>query len=507
MPDPTFDVFVEFAVGSLTTVTSSVLRVSLERGRADGFGTIVSGRATVEFDNEERFFTPENASGPYYNHLKPNRRVVIQAASGYADAPGRRIFYGLVDEWAVGARIGERTAAMNATDNAKNLLRRRIDTWDIPDTQVDSIVAIVFSHAGITGTPSIDAHIEQPRFAWFPDQEAEAALRLLAEGTGFTLYAKHDNDAFVVRHRSSRVNSVAPVASYVNAFENLEYARSDDRIVNEVLLSGSMRLLTAVDSVAFYEQNWLVVSGSAPVHGPKQTVTYHFRPADPFTKEHCPIPARFAGVSFPINALGGRFIRRNDPTTFLHGIGQTSLVATRLKPDSVEVDIYNNNNEDIQPYDLTLLGSIYRLFPTVTVSASVSSSQTEYGRRSVSLSTPLFGEPGPIFNAASGLATKPSYLKDLAEYVVWRQHDLRPDIRVTLKNTWPSQITNDLLDVIWVVESHAAIADKFQIVGISHEINPHRGLEHYTTYLLERFVPAQWFILDQDRLDTGRLGF
>lgn len=527
MPDPVIQVFVEFnpqgvtweylsqnytwtqlqafswasfGVSSITNISSAVLQVSIERGRAEGIGQIVAGRATLVLDNEHRHFTPENSLSPYYPNLVPNRAIIVQANS-------TPLFRGFVDAWRIDPVVGNRTAVVEARDNTKELLRRRVDTPIFLDTVASSLIAIVFSHAGITDTATVDAITDVIPFAWFPDQEAYAALRGIVEAGAYTMYSRLDNKSFTIRNRTYNVSSSAPTASYVNAFYGLTYERSDDRLINTATVGGETRRIRDINPVGdvytgpdpqlvvvarlknTLEQN----SGqqqaeimTAPVGVLRE---FELEYVDPDNNEPSPCASlsQWADLldgatgSVRVFDYGGNNITTQCSVTFTdHG-------------DRATGRLYNAGPTEglIERYEI-LGRPLQRQIITVQ-SAEVSSSQAEYGQRTVSLASPFFN-----------LET---YALGYAQYLTFRYHDLRPEVSMTLKNIWPDQITLDLLDVIHVVESHSAIGGAWQIMGIQHDITAARGLEHTTTYALDRWTPMALFVLDVDRLDTGRLGF
>lgn len=114
-PDPTEPLFddltftVELALGSSpiapnptwTDVTAYLmgpnLLLSTLRGNQGGdFGGSASGTMTIQLDNFERHFDPDNAAGPFYGDLVP---LVPMRVRVKRDGVTRTLFTGLVQEW------------------------------------------------------------------------------------------------------------------------------------------------------------------------------------------------------------------------------------------------------------------------------------------------------------------------------------------------------------------------------------------------------------------------
>lgn len=95
------------------------------RGRSGELERFPPGRATVVLDNENGDYDSHNASGPWYGHLKPNRRLRIrETLNGVTYTQ----FDGFVDRWGLDyANVGkDATATVTATDGTKILARTEL---------------------------------------------------------------------------------------------------------------------------------------------------------------------------------------------------------------------------------------------------------------------------------------------------------------------------------------------------------------------------------------------
>lgn len=70
---------IEFDTGVWTAVTAYAVTISTRRGRNRESGAFETGTMSFVLRNDDRRFDPDNAAGPYYGKLRPNRRVRFKA--------------------------------------------------------------------------------------------------------------------------------------------------------------------------------------------------------------------------------------------------------------------------------------------------------------------------------------------------------------------------------------------------------------------------------------------
>lgn len=73
-------------------VSAFVRSVSVRRGKSRELDKFTAGIASVEFNNNERTFDPENTGSPYYGQIIPKRTIKVSTG-------GSAVFYGVVDDW------------------------------------------------------------------------------------------------------------------------------------------------------------------------------------------------------------------------------------------------------------------------------------------------------------------------------------------------------------------------------------------------------------------------
>lgn len=114
-------VSLETSPGVFVSVTSDVMAGDTRRGKQQELDRYDAGVMSVTLENTDRAYDPQHAGGPYYGHLKPNKRIA--ATSTYAGIT-YPIFTGFVDrirQVSTGPNTG--TAVFEATDAFKPLSR------------------------------------------------------------------------------------------------------------------------------------------------------------------------------------------------------------------------------------------------------------------------------------------------------------------------------------------------------------------------------------------------
>jgi len=143
----------------VTTVTNTVNRVSIRRGRTGRLiDPIDAGSCSIVMNNEDRSFDPDWLDGPYWPNLVPSRGVTVEAG-------GVRIFTGFIEDWDLDYDVsGRSTAAARCTDALGILGQCSFTAW----TNTATTGARKLSN--ICDRPEVDwpAHLR-----WFDDQGTE----------------------------------------------------------------------------------------------------------------------------------------------------------------------------------------------------------------------------------------------------------------------------------------------------------------------------------------------
>ena len=130
----------------LTTVSNTVNRVSIRRGRT---GTLVdpidAGTVVIQLNNENRAFDPAHASGPYFGKLVPSRGVSVMAG-------GVTIFTGFVEDWDLEYDVSGRSVALTRCTDALGILgQTEFDAW---------------TNVGATGATKLSNICDRPEVDW-----------------------------------------------------------------------------------------------------------------------------------------------------------------------------------------------------------------------------------------------------------------------------------------------------------------------------------------------------
>ena len=87
-------------VGIFTDVTEYVRSVSITRGKTDDFQDFSAGQASVVLSNNNRFFDPSYAGGPFSGSLKPRTPIIITLEDGVGSFSSlKTIFRGFIGGW------------------------------------------------------------------------------------------------------------------------------------------------------------------------------------------------------------------------------------------------------------------------------------------------------------------------------------------------------------------------------------------------------------------------
>lgn len=116
--------------------------VGTDRGRSRDLDDFTAGQAVFRLNNREGRFDPTNTASPFYDNLKPMRRVRITYQFRDVDVPNRRVFEGSVVDWEFGLdRGGDAWVDVRAVDDLALLGARfleRVPKEDEEDLGVGS---------------------------------------------------------------------------------------------------------------------------------------------------------------------------------------------------------------------------------------------------------------------------------------------------------------------------------------------------------------------------------
>ncbi len=121
---PTRILEIEFDAGVWTDVTADFVGLATKRGRNKESGAFETGQLIFTLRNDGRKYDPDNAAGPYYGKLRPNRRVRYRATYAAVTYP---VFLGYIDDIAqVYGGPNDATAVFTVSDFFKLLNRAEL---------------------------------------------------------------------------------------------------------------------------------------------------------------------------------------------------------------------------------------------------------------------------------------------------------------------------------------------------------------------------------------------
>jgi hypothetical protein len=461
------------------TIGSDSVRGLISRQAATLFRPPAIGRFDFSFDNYDGRYSPENANSPYYGLLRPNRGLRIQAT--YSGST-RSLFTGVIDLFDVAPPLSDRTVRIQASDRSKDLLKRRIDTPVFVSQNVGSLAVSILSAAAVASADmkvdSFNALNETVPYAWYQNYEVQRALQDLIQFGYYQVYVGADGKVNI-RNRYVGLTASA-VGSYVNDFWKLSYTLDDLTVINQPRITGTPRIVsTAVNTVA-----WM---GEKPFVPASASIGFWLNYVDPTTQEK-----NTPAVSLSVTRSADFMMNTASDSTGTDLTATASAQVTFFGASAV-CSVFNGSGQQGFLTKFQLRGYSAQRQPQLLQESKDSSSQVAYGVRPYALT--------------SDFISGEQYMQDYAAHLLRIFKDPVPFVDVALKNVWPDNLDRELTDVIYLVESNAAIGSLYQVAGIDHEITLDRGLQHVTTLRCTSYNQGPWLVLDNatlGKLDSGR---
>jgi hypothetical protein len=119
-------------------VSEFVRSVSVGRGKSRQLDRFTAGGATVELNNNNRAFDPENTSSPFFGQIIPKRTIKVETG-------GSAVFYGVVDDWNLNYDIsGLSVASADCVDGFTLLSQRALSahtaTVELSGARVNAVL-------------------------------------------------------------------------------------------------------------------------------------------------------------------------------------------------------------------------------------------------------------------------------------------------------------------------------------------------------------------------------
>jgi hypothetical protein len=143
-----------------TDVTSSVLNLTINRGKNRQLDSYEPGNTTITFKNNDRLFDPTNTSSALYGYIKPKQRVEVFLDTGSVT---KTLFIGLVDEWMFNYDIsGESVAVLSASDRLSLFANQYLQAQIFPEEKSGARVNRILDNVNVAwgASRSVDAGIK-----------------------------------------------------------------------------------------------------------------------------------------------------------------------------------------------------------------------------------------------------------------------------------------------------------------------------------------------------------
>jgi hypothetical protein len=456
------------------------ISVGFGRDQGGALTPIISGRGQFALDNAARKYSPRNASSPLFGKLKPARPALFERTVGGVTYT---VFAGHTDEQPLNPDTAAKRVTVTLVDPIADFRGVRIATQLYSGKRTGEVIDLILTAAGWTGGRDLDAGATIIPWWWEDGTDALDALQKVVASEGSPALLTIGPAGEIVfrdrHHRQTRTASTVsqqtwrgtPGAAEPTMAPGFEVDEAWQSVVNDVTLSVDERQPQAYGPVWTTDET-ITLAASA-----SRTVVV--ATSDPFTGALAPTDDR-------------------DFTTLAGSISSVSLSRTSGASTSITLTA---GGSGATITGLQLLARSVPVVRTVQVSASDSSSITDYGSRGI----PTGMEPVWCgrYDAQA--------LADL--YVLQRKQPL-PTARVRFvcgignDARLTALLARNLSDRVTVVEPESATNGAFFVERIEHVIYGEHN--HEITFGLEAApaAPVSPFILGTSTLNgSDGLGY
>lgn len=246
-------------------VSSFVRSVSVRRGKSRQLDKYTAGVATIEFNNNNRTFDPENASSPYYGQIIPKRTVKVSTG-------GSAVFYGVVDDWNLNYDLsGLSTAGADCVDGFTQLAQGALSAHTATSELTGARLNAVLDRSEVawpTALRDIDAGSELLQADVVADgTNALEYLQLVNSSEPGSIFIGKDG-SFVFKDRSVAPVSAGQVTFADDGsgikFSDVNVVYGTELLYNYVQIeraNGGTAIAQDADSISTYGQQALIQSG------------------------------------------------------------------------------------------------------------------------------------------------------------------------------------------------------------------------------------------------------
>jgi len=480
-------------VGTGEDVSADVQRIFLRRGRDNELGRIIPGECEIVLRNDTGVYSPDNTGSPITGLILPGRKVRLRSVSPVA----KTHFLGYLEDIIPEPTPGEQIATIRAVDGAAQVLATKtVRTPMFASKGAGSAVGDVLDRVGWSGTDRLIDTGQTTFGQWFvQDESALDALHKIEEAERGLFLVRGDGYAiYEDRHHRLKGAHLTSQATFTATMIGMNYQSRLREIKNEAVVKvyvpfagTSGTELWRLRDYPFLPPNTrsiLVIGESSPTTA---TAIYYAEYDDPATSIVTPV----SGTDFTFNSQADGL--GTDLTSQL----TVAFVTSFAKGGAISV----TNAGPFGGY-LTLLkvrGTPQSREEPLTIASGDATSQTTYGKRSITIDNDLVQSSNDA--------------QDYADYLVSILKDGKAYIQIDLANL-SAQMTSDLLtldisDRITIVEGNTGVNGDYSIEQKELEIE---GSDVKCSLLCSKVPTATgtYLILDDATyglLNTGILGF
>lgn len=480
IPEPTYAVEVEFAVGSYTDVTSFCNRFDITRQLSTIYNDLAEGRCTAELYNGDRRFSPGNAGSPYYPNVVPGRNMRVKATHS---GTTHFLFTGRLLDYQLSPEMGNQSVTVEAADSVRRLKNVAITTPLFTNTNPSSVFTAVMSQCGVNSFSS-DQFQDTIPYAWYQDVQATTAIQDLIR---FGKYALYEDGAGTIqlknRYFGIGLSSVATFAiDAPDGLFGMKYTLSEESVINRAKIESSPRAPTTAQNTVAWITNAITIPASSAVGfwlsyvDPDQTSVL-----TPATSLQTPV----ASSDYLVNTS-------SDGT----GTNITSALAVNVTMfgEAAVCSLYNATAATAYVTKFQIRGFSVRDQPSLSAQSDVSSSQSTFGLRSFFLQSNLIGDR--------------NFASDFAASVTAEKNTPRPDLTISRKNDFPAILGIDLANIVSLVDSYTGVNSQWLVKSLRHSVTLANGLEHQFDCEIEFYTEQNFLVLDSasfGQLDSTRV--
>lgn len=456
----------------IDNVTSKVLGtpgLTVEYGRDTARSTAPPMIGVSDFDllNENREFSPENGSSPYYQFIRPGRPLMAERSHGErtlyrshklyrSHIPYRGIgvwdlIRGHTSAFEQHVEWGHRTVSVQALQTIALLKRKIISCAYQGPGPVSSAVQAALEAAGWDSTRYRIRFADTNLDHWWCDERPawDVLVELLAsEGAGAVMYEDVDGlfQWLNRNHRTTDARSMTSQQTFHDGtgasgipYQHLVYDPRWDDIVNRVTVTTRQRLLGGVEVV------WKLGTNVTYLDG---TYTIWARPQNPFRSAITPV----------------------SPTDYTT-TGGSAAISMEWANGAVAKLVVVITGGTTTISDLQLRAAPFTVVGETVIEAQVTADEGEE----------------KTLNIAAWPEIAPSYAKSIADSYLARYQDSRPIIKVTVKN-WNAAAMEAILrlrisDRVTIVNAFLGLDTEAWVEKIQHTVSV--GGAHEMTFWCE----------------------